>query len=185
MLGDSLSAAYGMPIEAGWVQLLATRLSEHSPPVEVINVSVSGETTAGGATRISSLLTQHTPSHVLVFLGGNDGLRGILPDETRGNLEAIIGEAARHHASVGLIPVRLPTNLGQVYLKRIEVMYQTVCAATPVRCFAFPWERVALDPSLMQPDGIHPNQAAQPVILDSLWPAISLWLSDAQPGGAP
>jgi acyl-CoA thioesterase-1 len=175
VLGDSLSAAYGMAPAEGWVERLAARVAEGSDGARVVNASISGDTTAGGLARLPALLERITPAAVLIFLGGNDGLRGISPAATRQNLEAMIALVRAHGAEPALIPVRLPPNYGEDFIRVFETLQTDLCARAQVPCLAFPWEPVALEPRYLQEDGLHPNVEAQAVILESLWPALCRW----------
>jgi len=165
VLGDSLSAAYGLPEEAGWVALLAGRL----PGDRVVNASVSGETTAGGLARLPALLEQWRPDWVLLELGGNDGLRGLPPAHTRNNLARMIELSRAAGAQVLLIGIRLPPNYGQAYVQAFERIYPELAESHDVPLVPFLLEGVATRPGLMQPDGIHPRAEAQPLMLENVW----------------
>jgi len=170
VLGDSLSAAYGIAVEEGWVRLLAERLEQEGLPYRVVNASVSGDTTRGALARLPAALERHDPALVVIELGGNDGLRGIPLEETRRNLEAIVRAVREHGAQPILVAMRLPPNYGPAYTERFEALYREVADALSVPLAPFLLERVALEPGLMQADGLHPSAEAQPVILDTLWP---------------
>jgi len=170
VLGDSLSAAYNMPTEAGWVARLSERLG---PDARVINAAISGETTAGGRARLPDALERHQPSIVIIALGGNDGLRGISPDAMRENLLAMIERARAAGARVVLAGVRLPSNYGSAFIERFRRVYRDVAERAGVVLIPQLLAGVAEDPSLMQSDGIHPNQKAQPVILSTVWSALA------------
>ena len=170
VLGDSLSAAYNMPTEAGWVARLSERLG---PDARVINAAISGETTAGGRARLPDALERHQPSIVIIALGGNDGLRGISPDAMRENLLAMIERARAAGARVVLAGVRLPSNYGSAFIERFRQVYRDVAERAGVVLIPQLLAGVAGDPSLMQSDGIHPNQKAQPVILSTVWSALA------------
>ena len=180
VLGDSLSAAYNMPTESGWVARLSDDLG---PEADVINAAISGETTAGGRARLPAALETHQPTHVIVALGGNDGLRGISLDAMRENLIAMVEQARDAGARVVLAGVRLPTNYGNAFIERFREVYRTVAARTGVTLIPRLLEGVAEKPSLMQADGIHPNAAAQPVILETVRSALDPLLESAP--GAP
>ena len=169
VMGDSLSAAYDMPTEAGWVALLARRLGNRA---EVINAAISGETTAGALARLPDALASHAPDIVIIALGGNDGLRGIALDAFRDNLLRLIETARDAGADVLLAGVRLPSNYGSTFIERFLGVYEEVAATTGVAYVPRLLEDVAGRPERMQADGIHPNQAAQPVILNNIWPAL-------------
>jgi acyl-CoA thioesterase-1 len=177
VLGDSLSAGYGIDVDLSWTALLQARLAEQGYEHRVVNASISGETTEGGATRIGDLLERLGPALVVVELGGNDGLRGFPPARTRENLEQIIQTAQAAGAAVALLGIRIPTNYGPRYIKAFEGTFEAVATANEVPWIEFFMDGVALDPELMQADGIHPNAAAQPRLLDNAWPAIEAALA--------
>ena len=172
VLGDSLSAGYGMDTDQSWTALLQQRLSEQGYEYRVVNASISGETSEGGRTRIDELVERLAPRLVIVELGGNDGLRGLPPDRTRGNLTAIVETAQAAGAAVALLGMRIPPNYGRRYTRAFAGTFKNVAAATGVPWVEFFMDGVALDAGLMQDDGIHPNVQAQPVLLDNAWPAI-------------
>ena len=180
MLGDSLSAAYGLPEEAGWVALLAGRL----PADRVINASVSGETTAGGLARLPALLQRWRPDWVLLELGGNDGLRGLPPGHSRDNLARMIERSRAAGARVLLIGIRLPPNYGQAYVRAFERIYPELARTHGVPLVPFLLDGVATRPELMQPDGIHPRAEAQPVMLENVWRILGPALTAASAAGA-
>ncbi|WP_090483597.1 arylesterase [Ectothiorhodospira mobilis] len=179
VLGDSLSAAHGIPLEAGWVALLADRLERRDPPWRVVNASAGGETTRGGLSRLPALLQRHEPQVVVLALGGNDGLRGISPDEARDNLEALVGTARKAGARVLLVGIRVPPNLGRRYAERFHGIYHQLAESQDVPLVPFLLEGVALEAGMMQPDGIHPTARAQARMLDTVWPELEPLL-DAQ-----
>jgi acyl-CoA thioesterase-1 len=170
VLGDSLSAAYNMPEEAGWVALLEARLAAtlDSPP-PVVNASISGETSAGGLSRLPALLAQHRPGLVLIELGGNDGLRGLPPAQFRENLERMIVLSREAGAKVMLAGVEIPPNYGAAYRERFRAVFHDLAALHDVPLLPFILEGIALEPGMMQADGIHPTIEAQPRILDNVW----------------
>lgn len=172
VLGDSLSAGYGMDTDQSWTALLQQRLSEQGYEYRVVNASISGETSEGGRTRIDELVERLAPRLVIVELGGNDGLRGLPPDRTRGNLTAIVETAQAAGAAVALLGMRIPPNYGRRYTRAFAGTFKDVAVATGVPWVEFFMDGVALDAGLMQDDGIHPNVQAQPVLLDNAWPAI-------------
>ena len=172
VLGDSLSAGYGMDTDQSWTALLQQRLSEQGYEYRVVNASISGETSEGGRTRIDELVERLAPRLVIVELGGNDGLRGLPPDRTRGNLTAIVETAQAAGAAVALLGMRIPPNYGRRYTRAFAGTFKDVAAATGVPWVEFFMDGVALNAGLMQDDGIHPNVQAQPVLLDNAWPAI-------------
>ena len=169
VLGDSLSAAYGVPLDQGWVSLLQARLKSAGLPHRVVNASVSGDTVAGGLARLPGLLELHAPSLVIVELGGNDGLRGFTPAQTADILNRIIRLARESGAEVLLVGVRLPPNYGTAYTERFQRMYQQVAERNDVALVPRLLQGIAEEPALMQPDGVHPVAAAQPRMLDNIW----------------
>lgn len=175
VMGDSLSAAYGIERESGWVQLLDERLADE---IEVINASISGETTSGGATRLPELLRQYRPDIVLLELGGNDGLRGLPPPQMRANLADMIETSQQAGAEVLLLGIRIPPNYGQAYADAFSRVYRTLAERYDVPLVPFILEGIALDDSLMQDDGIHPTAEAQPLVLDNIWPALEKLLPE-------
>lgn len=177
VMGDSLSAAYGIQRDAGWVSLLRERLGDD---IDVVNASISGETTSGGASRLPELLGQHGPDIVLVELGGNDGLRGLPPGQMRANLASMIEASQAHGAKVLLLGIEVPPNYGQAYADAFRRTYRELADEYDVPLVPFLLDGVALDRGLMQDDGIHPTAEAQPQLLDNVWPALkSLLPSEA------
>ncbi len=175
VLGDSLSAAYGIEQEEGWVHLLNERLDGE---VRVINASISGETTAGGTERLPDLLGQHEPQLVLLELGGNDGLRGLPPQQMQQNLAGMIEASQSADAEVLLLGIDIPPNYGQAYRDAFTGVYRGLAVEYDVTLVPFLLDGVALEDGLMQSDGIHPTAAAQPVILDNVWPALEALLEE-------
>ncbi|WP_136248156.1 arylesterase [Halomonas borealis] len=176
VMGDSLSAAYGIEREAGWVSLLSRRLEGKA---RVINASISGETSGGGAARLPDLLEQHAPDLVLLELGGNDGLRGLPPAQLRANLAGMIEASQAAGAEVLLLGIDIPPNYGPAYRDAFTAVYDELAERFGVALVPFLLEGVALDDSLMQDDGIHPTAAAQPTLLDNVWPTLEPLLKDA------
>ena len=172
ILGDSLSAAYGIPVEKGWVSLLQQRIIRQNLSYKVINASISGETTLGARTRIKRLLAQHTPSLVMVELGGNDGLRGFALSEIEQNLTHIVTTIKESGADIILVPMQLPPNYGAVYNERFISLYKSVAKQTGANLSNFILQDIARNPDLMQSDGIHPVELAQPKMLDNVWPSL-------------
>jgi len=172
VLGDSLSAGYGIDVDLSWTALLQARLAEQGYEHRVVNASISGETTEGGVTRIGDIVDRLEPAVVVVELGGNDGLRGFPPSTTRDNLNRIIETARSAGASVALLGIRIPPNYGPRYIKAFEGTFRDVATANDVPWIEFFMDGVALDAELMQADGIHPNAEAQPILLDNAWPVI-------------
>lgn len=169
VLGDSLSAAYGIPLDQGWVNLLQRRIDRSELPHRVVNASVSGDTVVGGLARLPELLEAHEPDLVIIELGGNDGLRGFSPSQTADVLGRIITQARGRGADILLTGVRLPPNYGTAYTKRFQRMYRDVAERYEVALVPRLLEGVAERPELMQPDGIHPVAAAQPRLLENVW----------------
>ena len=169
VLGDSLSAAYGIDISQGWVHLLQRRLESRGFEHRVVNASISGETTRGGLARLEKTLDSVRPGIVIVALGGNDGLRGLSLVETRSNLAAILQTVIDHGARVVLVGMRLPPNYGPEYTQRFEAIYVELAKQFATPLVPFLLDGVAEDPSLMQLDGLHPRAEAQPALLDNVW----------------
>lgn len=169
VVGDSISAAFGMDTEQGWVALLEQRLSEQGHDYEVINASISGDTTSGGLTRLPRLLEQHRPALVILELGGNDGLRGQNPAHIQQNLEAMIEMSQAQGAQVLLLGMQIPPNYGRRYTDAFAAIYPALSAAKQVPLVGFLLEGVAGVDGLMQRDGIHPAKAAQNRLLDNVW----------------
>ncbi len=167
--GDSLSAAYGLPRDAGWAALLEHRLDHRRPSYRVVNASVSGETSAGGLTRLPAVLKLHRPSIVILALGANDGLRGLPPAQTARNLKAMIDAAHRAGARTLLVGMRLPPNYGSAYTRKFHALYETVARDRKVPLVPFLLAGMATRPELFQADGLHPVAAAQPVLLENVW----------------
>ena len=169
VLGDSLSAAYNMEISDAWPSLLQDRLDEHGHAYRVFNSSITGETTQGGVTRLPRLLQEYQPAIVLIELGGNDGLRGIPLDVSRANLSSMIDASRAAGAQVILSEMRIPPNYGKTYTERFNAMFHELAEQASVTLLPFLLQDVALEPGMMQADGIHPTEAAQPIILDEVW----------------
>lgn len=169
IVGDSLSAAYGMEIGESWPSLLQQRLNENGHAYRVFNSSIAGDTTQGGLTRLPGLLERHRPAIVILELGGNDGLRGLPVEVTRSNLASMIEQSRAAGARVILAEMRIPPNYGQSYTEKFNGTYQELSAAYDIVLLPFLLQDIALAPGLMQADGIHPTTAAQPIILDQVW----------------
>lgn len=173
--GDSLSAGYGVDSQRGWVRLLEQKLGTQADAAlrgwKVVNGSVSGETTAGGLSRLPAALARHQPSLVLIELGGNDGLRGLDLKTMRANLEAMVGLARKAGATPLLFEMRIPPNYGPMITERFQKAYAEVATTTRTQLVPFFLAQVASDRlKWFQDDGIHPNAAAQPLLLDATWP---------------
>lgn len=169
VFGDSLAAGYGLPREQGWVHLLEQRLRAEKLDYKVVNASSSGETTQGGRQRIDAALTTHRPALVILELGANDGLRGAAPESIRRNLEAISDACRRAQARVLLVGIRLPPNYGTAYTEKFHEVFSAVARSRKLPLVPFLLDGFANDRSLFQDDGIHPNAAAQPLMLDTVW----------------
>ncbi|MCB5161922.1 arylesterase [Marinomonas algarum] len=170
VMGDSLSAAYNLRQQDGWVSLLATQLSQSHPDIRVVNASVSGETTQGGLSRFNALLTSHQPRWVILELGANDALRGYPLDQTTANLSSMVEQAHDIGATVLLIGNQIPQNYGKRYTQMFFNLYQDIASKYNLAYLPFMLENVALEPDLMQNDGLHPNKAGQPVVLENILP---------------
>jgi len=165
ILGDSLSAAHNMPIDQGWAHLFSSNIGASFPHSSVINASISGETTFGGLQRLPELLTRHQPSHLIIELGGNDGLRGLGFEQSTDNLRQMVRLAQLQKITVLLIGVRMPPNFGAAYNDRFQQIFDRVTAEFDIHYLARFLEGVAAsDPALMQADGIHPTAMAQPIL---------------------
>ena len=179
ILGDSISAAYGIQLEKGWAALLQERLRAQGWPHQVVNASISGETTGGGLVRLPAELKAHDPDLVVIELGGNDGLRGYPVTDIKRNLGRMIEAADPIERQVLLVAMQIPPNYGRRYAKAFQALFAEVAAAHDVHLAESFIDQVALQPALMQNDGIHPNVAGQPLLLNALWPAIEKLLAAA------
>ena len=175
VIGDSLSAGYGLPNGAAWPALLAGRMAEPAPGWAVVNAAISGDTSAGGRARLPALLERERPALVLIELGANDALRGQPLAATADNLRAMIDAAEQAGARVGLIGMQIPPNFGPVYTRQFRDMYKNVARETDVPLLDFLLEPIADNADLFQADGIHPTAAAQGPIADH----VALWLHAA------
>jgi acyl-CoA thioesterase-1 len=173
VLGDSLSAEYGLPRGSGWVALLEKRLAERRAPYRVVNASISGETTAGGRSRLPDLLARHSPAIVVVELGGNDALRGLPLAGTEQNLREMIRAAKAANARPLLLGMRMPPNYGRAYGEQFEAVFRRVADAERVPLVPFFLEAFGDKADHFQADRIHPAERAQPLMLDAVWPALS------------
>ena len=171
MFGDSLSAGYGLQAGQGWVSLLERRLTDEGYGQRVVNASVSGETTAGGASRLPRALAHH-PDILILELGANDGLRGLPLASARGSLSAMIAASQKAKARVLLVGVQLPPNYGPTYTQGFRELFGQLARDHRTALVPFLMEGVALKESLMQADGLHPNAAGQPLLLDNVWRAL-------------
>jgi acyl-CoA thioesterase I len=169
VLGDSLSAGYGLEREQGWVHLLQMRLGANHPGYEVLNASISGDTSRGGEARLPKVLERRRIAVAIVELGGNDGLRGIRLSKTRKHLGTIVAQLKAHGARVLLAGMQIPPNLGPRYTREFQAIYPELASAHDIALVPFFLAGVAKDGTLMQADGIHPTAAAQPRLLDNVW----------------
>lgn len=169
VLGDSISAAYGMPLEQGWVALLEQKLEQEAVPHAVVNASISGDTSAGGLRRLPSLLKRYQPDIVIIELGGNDGLRGYPIGQLQDNLAALIRLSESAGAKVLILPMEIPPNLGKFYVDAFRASFPQAIEGTDAILGQFPLASVATNPALMQADGIHPTAKAQPLIVSTVW----------------
>jgi acyl-CoA thioesterase I len=173
VFGDSISAGYGLArVEQGWVALLQTRLKDQEYGYQVINASVSGETTAGGLARLPRALMLHQPKIVILELGGNDGLRALPIAQMRANLVRMIDLASAAGAKVLLLGMRMPPNYGPDFTEQFRSTYSDLAREKKLPLVPFLLNDIALFPNLMQADGIHPNQLGQPKLLDNVWPSL-------------
>ncbi|MDT8386010.1 MAG: arylesterase [Thiogranum sp.] len=184
VLGDSLSAAYGMPEEQGWVALLEQRLEAEKPSCTIINASISGDTTAGGRARLPQAMARHQPDIVIIELGGNDGLRGLSLAAMQQNLAAMIEAAQQQPARVLLIGMQLPPNYGPRYNQQFEKVYRTLARQYDIALLPSLVEGVGTRSDLMQNDGIHPNREAQPLIAARVWQHLQPLLAEQQQTGS-
>ena len=172
ILGDSLSAAYGMEVDESWPSLLQRRLDQHGYAYRVFNSSIAGDTTQGGLARLPRLLEREQPAVVLIELGGNDGLRGLPLEVTRRNLAAMIEQSQAAGAEVLLAEMRIPPNYGPAYTEQFHRAYGELAQQHGAQLLPFLLQDIALKPELMLDDGIHPAAAAQPLIVDQVWAAL-------------
>jgi acyl-CoA thioesterase I len=173
ILGDSLSAAHNIPIDKGWAHLFSVNIGASFSQSSVINASISGETTFGGLQRLPELLQQYQPSHLIIELGGNDGLRGLSFDQSTENLRRMVRLAQAQQITVLMIGVRMPPNFGAAYNQRFQQIFERVVADTDIYYLPRFLEGVAAsDPALMQADGIHPTAPAQPLLAQKVTSAM-------------
>ena len=172
VVGDSISAAFGMDTRQGWVALLEKRLDEQGFDHQVVNASISGDTSAGGAARLPALLAEHQPELVIIELGGNDGLRGQPPAQLQQNLAAMVQASQQKGAQVLILGMQLPPNYGQRYTTAFAAVFPQVASEFSVPLVPFVLEGVGGVPEMMQADGIHPTAEAQPRLLENVWPTL-------------
>ena len=170
VLGDSLSAEYGLTRGTGWVSLLEKRLQAENIDAVVINASISGETTSGGKSRLGALLEKHRPAVLVIELGGNDGLRGLSIRASEENFRSMITVAKKSGAKVLLVGMQIPPNYGRDYTDRFSALYRKLAKETRSALAPFLLAGVAERPELFQPDRMHPNAQAHPIMLDNVWP---------------
>jgi acyl-CoA thioesterase-1 len=178
VLGDSLSAEYGLPRNSGWVALLAARLAKDSPQYSVVNASISGDTTSGGLARLDALLREHRPAILIVELGANDGLRGLSLEAMRGNLQAIIERSQARQARVLLVGMFLPPNFGPDFDAKFHGVFEELARRNHLAFTPFLMEGFADRLDWFQADGIHPQARAEPLMLDNVWAALRPLLRD-------
>ena len=181
VLGDSLSAEYGLPRDTGWVKLLSDRLAREAAQYTVVNASISGETTSGGRTRLPKLLQEHRPAVVVLQLGANDGLRGLALPAMRENLAAMIDASRKSGARVLLVGMRIPPNYGRDYAERFAGVYAQLAGERKAALVPFLLDGFADDLDYFQADRIHPSQRAQPRMLDTVWPQLAPLLRTGKP----
>ncbi|WP_259756020.1 arylesterase [Pseudomonas sp. GCEP-101] len=172
VVGDSISAGLGLDTSQGWVNLLDKRLKEQGFDCRVVNASISGDTTAGGLARLPALLSEQKPALVVIELGGNDGLRGMAPAQLQQNLNAMVQQSRQAGAKVVLLGMRLPPNYGQRYTDAFAQVFQSVASEQKIALVPFFLDGVGGVQDMMQADGIHPAVAAQPRLLDNVWPTL-------------
>jgi acyl-CoA thioesterase I len=183
VVGDSLSAAYGIPVEQGWVALLQERLDSRGYPYRIVNDSISGDTTANARARLARSLASHEPAVVLLELGGNDGLRGLSISAMKSNLAAMISSVQETGARVMLVGVQLPPNYGPVYTERFQAVYHELARDRGVTLLPSLVDGIGTEQNLMQADGIHPNAIAQPLIRDRVWEELLPLLESGKQAG--
>lgn len=176
-MGDSLSAGYGMQSKDGWVRLLETQLDQQGYDVKIINASISGETSGGGLRRFPELLDKYQPNHVILELGANDGLRGQSLKTMRANLSQMIQQSQSANATVLVLGMMIPPNYGRKYTERFHQSFQTVAKENNAALVDFFLAPLALQPNYFQADRVHPNEAAQPLLVEHLWPNIKQLVS--------
>jgi acyl-CoA thioesterase-1 len=173
VLGDSISAGFGIEVQQGWVALLQKRLAAQHSPYVISNESISGDTSAGGLARIDDALRRHKPQIVLIELGANDGLRGLSPEAMKANLTEMVKRTEKTGAKVLLLAMKIPPNYGKRYIEMFYNIYPQLAAELKVPYVPFILEDVALKTELMQADGLHPNALAQPIVAERIWGYLS------------
>ena len=178
LIGDSLSAAYGIPVDAGWVALLQRRLESEQYPYRLVNASISGDTTANALSRLPAALDRHQPAIVILQLGGNDGLRGFPLQELKRNLAVMLEQVAERKARGLLLGVHLPPNYGRSYTEQFHAVYHELAVETGAALVPSLVDGIGTRSEFMQSDGIHPNRAAQPVIAERVWAGLQPLLTE-------
>ena len=169
ILGDSLSAAYGIKQGRGWVDLLQNKLSQSNKKIQIVNDSISGDTTANGLNRLPDALQQHQPAWVIIELGANDGLRGLSIAHIRNNLQTLVKSSLASGAEVLLMEIKIPPNYGKKYTRAFNRIYHKLAEQYDLVLLPFMLDEIAVKPELMQADGLHPNEQAQTIISENLW----------------
>lgn len=183
VVGDSLSAEYGLTRGSGWVALLEQRLQEKNLDYRVHNASISGDTSSGGASRLPALLRQHQPAIVVIELGGNDALRGLPLHLTRDNLARMVRESREAGARPVLVGMQIPPNYGPAYARQFEQLFAEVAQAVNADLVPFLLEGIALNEAMFQADRIHPNEQAQPTLLKNVWPVLEPLMNASDTNG--
>ncbi|OZI22382.1 arylesterase [Bordetella genomosp. 7] len=181
VVGDSLSAEYGLARGTGWVALLAARMAEQYPNYRIVNASISGDTTSGGASRLPALLDRHQPAIVILELGANDALRGLSLQMTEQNLRNMARRSRDAGARVLMVGMQIPPNYGRDYTQRFADLFPAVAKAEQAALVPFLMDGMATDRAMFQADGIHPNEQAQPALLENVWAALRPMLEQDQP----
>ena len=180
MVGDSLSAEYGIARNQGWVARLQKTLDEQAPGHKLVNASISGDTTSGGLSRLPAALEKHQPAYVIIELGGNDALRGLPLAMTKSNLSRMTEMAQTKGAKVLLAGMQIPPNYGQEYAQAFQSLYPSIASETGAGLIPFFLEGVAESMDLFQPDGIHPNEQAQPIMANTAWKYLAPMLNTSK-----
>lgn len=176
IIGDSISAAYGINPDKGWVSLLANKITQSKKPYQVINASISGDTTASGLNRFKPLMEKYKPAIVIIELGGNDGLRGLSIKQMKNNLKKMVEISLKHNSHIILAGMRIPPNYGKRYTDAFYKVYQEISNTFNVDLIPFILEGIGDQPELMQADGIHPTVEAQPLIMQRVWRKLNIVL---------
>lgn len=172
IVGDSLSAEYGIVRGSGWVSLLQQKLKEHAPQYRVANASISGDTTSGGVSRTPGLIEKHQPAIFILELGANDALRGLPLDVAEKNLNRMAQAAREANAKILVIGMQIPPNFGRRYAEEFKTMFEKVAKSNDAALVPFFFEGIALQEQYFQADGIHPNESAQQALFDNVWPTL-------------